>query len=158
MTNDYLVHHGILGQRWGIRRYQPYSVVPRGSGEGGKEIGEAAEKKRRKNIARGEKRLTKRLNYLARKSKRLDTDLGKQARFDTIKYDQAIKATKEILSNEARTERVGKVTKRQTALNIGSTAAAEALIIALLGEMTVSNALVPAVLAGSVYVQSLINK
>lgn len=22
MQNDYLVHHGILGQRWGIRRYQ----------------------------------------------------------------------------------------------------------------------------------------
>ena len=27
--------------KWGIRRYQPYSVKPRGSGKGGKEIGEA---------------------------------------------------------------------------------------------------------------------
>lgn len=43
---DYLVHYGVLGMHWGIRRYQPYSVVPRGSGEGGKEIGLAAKQKR----------------------------------------------------------------------------------------------------------------
>lgn len=33
-----LEHHGIKGQRWGVRRYQPY---PKGH-KGGKEIGEAA--------------------------------------------------------------------------------------------------------------------
>ena len=38
---DYLAHHGVMGQKWGIRRYQPYSVKPRGSGKTGKEIGEA---------------------------------------------------------------------------------------------------------------------
>lgn len=42
--DDYISHHGILGQRWGIRRYQPYSQVPRKSGEGGKEIGSAKKK------------------------------------------------------------------------------------------------------------------
>lgn len=34
-----LRHYGVIGMRWGVRRYQPYSVKPRRSGKSGKEIG-----------------------------------------------------------------------------------------------------------------------
>lgn len=51
-TDQDIQHHGVLGMKWGVRRYQPYSVVPRKSGQTGKELGEAkrADKIAKKNL------------------------------------------------------------------------------------------------------------
>lgn len=42
-NSDSLEHHGVKGQRWGVRRYQPY---PKGSKKKGKVIGKAAKKEK----------------------------------------------------------------------------------------------------------------
>lgn len=56
IQNGDLVHYGILGMHWGIRRFQPYSSKGRKSGKKGREIGEAAKAGKRR-LSRKEKKV-----------------------------------------------------------------------------------------------------
>ena len=47
-SKDELYHHGIKGQKWGIRRFQPY--LPGSKVKGGKEVGKATKVKQRGSI------------------------------------------------------------------------------------------------------------
>lgn len=107
VNNSELYHHGILGMKWGVRRYQPYPSDYSGSG---KEVGEAA--KARKGL-RG---------YLNRRKER------KEAK--TFLESERLKAER-LLSEELNKQRYEE--EKQKALKSGSASD----VLKFKGELTV---------------------
>lgn len=82
-TNE-LYHHGILGMRWGVRRFQPY---PKGF-KGGKEIGEAAKKARGGSFRerRAKKRMAEQQSEILQRARaEKDEKAAREARFEEVK-------------------------------------------------------------------------
>lgn len=90
-SND-IYHHGILGMRWGIRRFQPYR-----NGKHGKEIGDAAKvKSRRKSVAAKwrEKQKTKAKNIAAKEQVTKAKTKSNKAKLDEYRSKQELKKAK----------------------------------------------------------------
>lgn len=85
MYENYLQHHGILGQRWGVRRFQPY---PKGH-KGGKEIGKAAKAER----------ITRRAT---RKLSRIDRKVSGEQRQANKYYDKAIRKSTSLFGSQRK--------------------------------------------------------
>lgn len=81
--NNYLCHYGVLGMKWGIRRYQPYSTVPRKSGKGGKEIGSARQTKKQK-IGMARYDMTGKYNHYKKDEFNVLTDYDSEASLKSI--------------------------------------------------------------------------
>ena len=149
LTDDvYLSHHGIDGQRWGVRNGPPYPL----SRSERKAI--RAEKKRNKNVEIGKERLENRIKR-ANDLEDIDRLSRKVGWKNTVEAGEANKrissikdVTNEILESEVRTENLGDYTRKVRLADVILTSSA-ASSMAITGAGIVAGVLeAPVVVAG----------
>lgn len=148
---DYLIHYGVEGMKWGVRRFQNAdgTLTPAG--------------KRRYAIA--DKRLTKRHNYISDKLKadRLAAKLGTKSNIlNSGETHSKVKKVKdlsdEIRTSDARMVQLGRATVKQRVgtLSAGTIAAGAGVIAGMALSVPVVSIATPAIAAlGTAYLYKL---
>lgn len=119
--SDYLIHHGIQGQKWGVRRYQ-------------NEDGSLTETGK-KRYATGQKRLDNRIDYYDKKRTKSQYSLSETKRKNAVNLYQRKKEAEKIRDEEDTSLFIGeKTVKQRVGIGISSTlissgAAAAAVIL-----------------------------
>jgi hypothetical protein len=162
MDDNALEHFGILGMKWGIRRYQPYGDGGYNPKTVGKEIGQAkkarAEKSKQKDLAIGTKRLNNRLNRYENAVDNASWMIGDHHRANAINTERARKMTQEVLADENRLQTVGHKTRqlRNQAIIASSAGVGASIVAAMAAESAAPLIATPVmVAAGAAYVHKL---
>lgn len=102
-----LYHHGIEGQKWGVRNGPPYPLRESVSSKVGK------------------KRAQRRIDYVESNTKSRSASVSLSKQLSTLKMEDLRKQAEDILNNEERAESFGRrtIANRAAAFSVGHTAA-----------------------------------
>lgn len=155
MRNNELMHYGVLGQKWGIRRYQNEDGSLTSAG------------KRRYSLA--DERLSNREKYITKKydTDRMAAKLGTftNIRSAAVRDSEAKKVrdmNKAIRADDDRMLKLGRKTHNQRVTNVATagiaSGASAAALLSIGASLPIAAIPVAAITAGSIYVDKLIRR